>query len=574
MSALLANSASISRPLPPWTNDVNSPNAPKPSSEGETTGAGAGRLEADQNVLDLFLSNHIEALRRWRNLYRQRARCGTNRELWAFTAAGAHVAQGALQQCRLQRPGPHLRVFSRLLEELDLCPLVQEIVCQDDFFDEYPDFIMSVLEIIMGVLEIIMSIVDISAKATSLLGPLQGIIPALCDTAWENRDFLCNDENVDRYYPRCRHGVRDGLYFVILSLVLASPERYEADVAIRRAGLLCWFYCPDAETDDNLTLSAVLLQHATRDFAADFYDGSPVLDPGVPSAGLVDFMRLDVLPALGAAPYLERLLKTLQHPSLLNNSLIWTVSSACRSIANHPELLTNLAPSGVLSAIIEAINAQALRGNPDTQSQVLAEIVGLYSMTIRISASVPGIQSVIPAFVREGCLVEMEARALRICVAEGQVGGLSYEHSLYALDGFRTCAIAMNKLSPKNTLRKTIRQGFREQWYPTLAFLRRTRTGSTSIGEHDQVTLAWQTLGEELGLDENTQKADYEREIRKALRRCAWKGCQYHEREPPVALRACKGCADARYCSSTCQRKDWRDGHKSRCKRLNDATPA
>lgn len=121
----------------------------------------------------------------------------------------------------------------------------------------------------------------------------------------------------------------------------------------------------------------------------------------------------------------------------------------------------------------------------------------------------------------------------------------SAEHSLYALDGLRTCAVAMNKLSPKNTLRKTIPQGFREQWYPTLAFLRRTRTGSTSIGEHDQLTMAWQTLGEELGLNENTQKADYEREIRKALRRCAWKGCQYHEKEPPVSLRACKGCADA-----------------------------
>lgn len=170
-----------------------------------------------------------------------------------------------------------------------------------------------------------------------------------------------------------------------------------------------------------------------------------------------------------------------------------------------------------------------------------------------------------PAFIREGHLVEMEARALRVCVLEKQNGGLSYgvpstttsmlsaypilacvaDHCLYALDGFRTCAITMNKLSPKNTLRKIMRQGFREHWYPTLAFLRQTRTGSTSINEHDQVTVAWQTLGEALGLDENIQRADHERELRKALRRCTWKECPHHEKESPVSLRACKGCADA-----------------------------
>lgn len=72
----------------------------------------------------------------------------------------------------------------------------------------------------MSILEIIMSIIDISAKATSLFEPLQGIIIALCTTAWENRELLVNDDRVDQYYPRCRHGVRDQLYYVILGLVL------------------------------------------------------------------------------------------------------------------------------------------------------------------------------------------------------------------------------------------------------------------------------------------------------------------------------------------------------------------
>ena len=75
----------------------------------------------------------------------------------------------------------------------------------------------------MSVLEIVMSIVDISSKATNLLAALQGIVPALCSSAWENRDSLANDDRIDQYYPRCRHGIRDQLYYVVLSLVMSSP---------------------------------------------------------------------------------------------------------------------------------------------------------------------------------------------------------------------------------------------------------------------------------------------------------------------------------------------------------------
>lgn len=138
MSVESISSELTSRPLPPWTQDVNRPDAPVPSSEGATTGAGAGRLDADQNILDLFRSSHAEALGRWRYSYHQRVRCGTNRELWMFTATAALIAHVALQDCRNQRAGLQLVIFGRLLEEHDLCSLIKEIVSQDDFFDEYP----------------------------------------------------------------------------------------------------------------------------------------------------------------------------------------------------------------------------------------------------------------------------------------------------------------------------------------------------------------------------------------------------------------------------------------------------
>lgn len=153
--------------------------------------------------------------------------------------------------------------------------------------------------------------------------------------------------------------------------------------------------------------------------------------------------------------------------------------------------------------------------------------------------------------------------------------------------------LSTNQLSAKNNLRKIMRQGFREHWYPTLDVLRRFRTRSPSVTDHDRMIRAWKSLGEDLGFDQEMQSREYERELQNALRHCAWKECQYHEEEPQISLRACKGCEEVvrdsvclasseslqltelhqRYCSTSCQRSDWRDGHKRQCKRLNDSSP-
>ncbi|VDB92127.1 unnamed protein product [Peniophora sp. CBMAI 1063] len=62
------------------------------------------------------------------------------------------------------------------------------------------------------------------------------------------------------------------------------------------------------------------------------------------------------------------------------------------------------------------------------------------------------------------------------------------------------------------------------------------------------------------------------RKIIDELCQCAWRGCAFHDRaraaERNVKARACKGCGDARYCGSECQRRDWTTGgHRTRCGR-------
>ena len=132
-----------------------------------------------------------------------------------------------------------------------------------------------------------------------------------------------------------------------------------------------------------------------------------------------------------------------------------------------------------------------------------------------------------------------------------------------------------NLRSGKNTLRKTMRNTLRQDWYPTLLVLRAQRDDKLWRGKHRKQLAdlldAWMALGTAISLEEEVDKRDYERELKKMSMVCAWRDCEYHEERPPAGttLYNCKGCREVRYCSRACQTSDWKEGgHKAKCKRL------
>ncbi|KZV71623.1 hypothetical protein PENSPDRAFT_398489 [Peniophora sp. CONT] len=136
-------------------------------------------------------------------------------------------------------------------------------------------------------------------------------------------------------------------------------------------------------------------------------------------------------------------------------------------------------------------------------------------------------------------------------------------------------ATATNLRSGKNTLRKTMRNTLRQDWYPTLHVLRSQREDNMWRGQNRErlanLEEAWTALGTSIALDEETEKRDYEREVKKMTQVCAWKECKYHSEKPPTALHNCKGCGEVKYCSRACQKRDWLEGeHKVRCRRIKD----
>lgn len=118
------------------------------------------------------------------------------------------------------------------------------------------------------------------------------------------------------------------------------------------------------------------------------------------------------------------------------------------------------------------------------------------------------------------------------------------------LTSYTDISRAVNKMSAKNPVRKVLRSSMRDEWYPTLAMLKsegsRPRSGKAASKEQ-LIALAadWKTLGEAVGLEEDQEKIEYERRLKKQPQVCAWSKCKYHAEKSPVTLQACKGCDEA-----------------------------
>lgn len=100
-----------------------------------------------------------------------------------------------------------------------------------------------------------------------------------------------------------------------------------------------------------------------------------------------------------------------------------------------------------------------------------------------------------------------------------------------------------------------LRSRARAVWWPNMDRLHSAlhRTGSTATPEERKLAEDWAVFGERLGLDATKERMRHEKEV---LNRCAWRGCQYHRKKPnDLALSACKGCGEMRYCGRECQKK-------------------
>ena len=114
----------------------------------------------------------------------------------------------------------------------------------------------------------------------------------------------------------------------------------------------------------------------------------------------------------------------------------------------------------------------------------------------------------------------------------------------------------MNARSAKNPLRKVLRQSLRYEWYRTLKVLRAfPASGDRAKRKYAKLLSSWKGLGEEIGLEEEAERMQYEREMKKAAQFCSWQECQYHTEKSDSPMKSCVGCGEARYCGRPCQQR-------------------
>ncbi|KZV61601.1 hypothetical protein PENSPDRAFT_693269 [Peniophora sp. CONT] len=108
------------------------------------------------------------------------------------------------------------------------------------------------------------------------------------------------------------------------------------------------------------------------------------------------------------------------------------------------------------------------------------------------------------------------------------------------------------------------------RWYPTMKKLRDAQVPLRKRVVYRKLVDSWQMIGKDLGVDEKAEGKRFEKDKKDITKLCSWTQCEYHSSPAPddVAIKQCKGCGEARYCSRECQTTHWKKGHKVDCRRL------
>ncbi|KZV64828.1 hypothetical protein PENSPDRAFT_690418 [Peniophora sp. CONT] len=151
------------------------------------------------------------------------------------------------------------------------------------------------------------------------------------------------------------------------------------------------------------------------------------------------------------------------------------------------------------------------------------------------------------------------------------VSYLQYFHNilLHSLSiwtgGIQDCKLGRGGF-PKSVVESLVGNEIREasMWYGVIETMRGRFPGGIDIPAVAEVLDGWIMFGKALGFEESI-----ERDRRPLARTCSWRDCVHFTVPASKPLMVCKGCKENRYCSTACQRSDWKQGgHRVKCRRL------
>ncbi|VDC03322.1 unnamed protein product [Peniophora sp. CBMAI 1063] len=505
--------------------------------------SGGGSEDEEFNLALPIIQAPEEIMERFKMLCPARTKCSPlDPPLLDITTAFS-----GLSVCVRKGNSEHLATLAYLWEN-GLGDLCEELVNEQDFFLDHPDWILAVADIVDGNVSRCAkyrgALTPTDYAASPPLKQLQRIIVSLCRAGCCHRELFKNDNaRLQAYSP----GAAGDLRFRMQHLLNMSLPTYgaaagdggfsmgseEATAHYRRMATIVWWYSTPDEywpADALITATLQILSSSSVEDCSDFLENEvmKLIGPFNFLTRLCGYLRREDFPDHF---YQERLLQGLE-----------------QMIALRP-FWPHYSSSGFFESLRYMLDSCV--SLEDDQHWALME-AALRALT-NITEEAPTNDAASP-LIQAGTAEDGDPT----CVEMIQL--------------YTRIAVALGLRTGKNTLRKSLRQATRREWYRVLKWLRQQplRDRGTSRKCTDLIP-AWQGLGRALDLDEASEKADFEREMKKAAQMCAWVECDYHVEKPPHPTRACVGCAETRYCSRLCQQRDWREGnHKLRCKRLKN----
>ncbi|VDC00753.1 unnamed protein product [Peniophora sp. CBMAI 1063] len=496
-----------------------------------------------------------------RILFRNRVRCGTNRELWAHVAA--------------------LDLF---FKDNGLNDALVELLSDGDMFDEHPRYIHILLCVIKEVVDLNTNEVcqhkdyDPSAafrgyQVVSVDSRIAQMLADMCCALWTHKDQMIDRHTNDQFFERsakrlCYH-FWDMTIGFRWSIVLNSPGFHrEGLLAFRRLLILLWMR--ESQADEPTYELLLLILGET------FYIEHP-LNLDVMGDAAVAFLKKELCDCYEPAAILERLGGTFRFraPDEFEGQMAPKILWLAQIILIQPCVFPYIGSSRVFEHMIAAIDEHAA-------STAVARVgwkSRRYLLTTvgSVTGEAPFSQGADP-LIRQG-VVRLLARSAMDAAYSSNISATDNQMSwdvwvdavnqYIAMSGvlhFRQQTAPNKDNKPKrSTLLKLFEKEMRTFWYPTLFALRAVPHSEQKAALVD----GWFDFGRLMGLVESDERAVFERE-RKMY--CSWRACEYHVRKAQSGMRVCAGCGEVRYCSRPCQQKDWKEGkHKDVCKRLKDA---
>lgn len=300
-----------------------------------------------------------------------------------------------------------------------------------------------------------------------------------------------------------------------------------------------------------------------------------------PSSDAAEFTRTNIIEPRRANDFVSTWISTVTQP-IVNERL----SVALNFMATFWGLreiegteLFSLIRDHVPAILPLACKRQLCSGGPDPETNMKALTDGIRFMIFLLCHPSRGIESSFNLIV-QSCLIPIISKSLlwfASCNPEEHRDKL-FLANLVAITDFTHALLVDNEISGA-ALESTVklRRTMSANWEPTLNRLR--GLSRSRYPSRDMVLMAWQLLGGSLftilngalNQDQDQEPPQADEVTERPLEYCHYKDCLCYHSSVLHKLSTCGGCRRVTYCNATCQKKDWKAGHRNSC-RLESST--